>query len=177
MILPKVEVKKILYATDLSKNARHAFAYAVSLANAYNASITIIHVLFDSPTIDSVIAPYMAPEQWAQIKQRHLQDAREALVGKKRENVALREVLTQFFETARREEENKELIMDEILIKKGNPAENIVAQAKESNCDLIVMGSHGHGALASAMMGSTTQQVLRWTHKPVLVVRYPKGEE
>ena len=33
MDIPKVEVKKILYATDLSENARHAFAYAVSLAN------------------------------------------------------------------------------------------------------------------------------------------------
>ena len=33
MILPKVEVNKILYATDLSENARYAFAYAVSLAD------------------------------------------------------------------------------------------------------------------------------------------------
>ncbi len=35
MTLPKVEVKKILYATDLSENARYAFAYAVSLADLY----------------------------------------------------------------------------------------------------------------------------------------------
>ena len=33
MILPKVEVKKILFATDLSEHAKHAFAYAVNLAN------------------------------------------------------------------------------------------------------------------------------------------------
>jgi len=32
MQLPKIEVKKILYATDLSDNARYAFAYALSLA-------------------------------------------------------------------------------------------------------------------------------------------------
>jgi hypothetical protein len=37
MVLPKVDVKKILYATDLSENARFAYAYAVSLANLYGA--------------------------------------------------------------------------------------------------------------------------------------------
>jgi len=41
------EIRKILYATDLSENARHAFGYAVSLANRYGAGITIMHVLGD----------------------------------------------------------------------------------------------------------------------------------
>jgi nucleotide-binding universal stress UspA family protein len=39
------EIKKILYATDLSENARHAFGYAVSLANRYDAGITVLHVV------------------------------------------------------------------------------------------------------------------------------------
>ena len=51
MKLPKVEVKKILYATDLSENARYAFAYAVSLADLYHAGITMIHVLPEVPDI------------------------------------------------------------------------------------------------------------------------------
>ena len=51
MIPPKVEVKKILYATDLSENARFAFAYAVSLADLYNAAITIIHLLPEVPAL------------------------------------------------------------------------------------------------------------------------------
>ena len=50
MKLPKVEVNKILYATDLSENARYAFAYAVSLADLYNATITFIHVLPEVPS-------------------------------------------------------------------------------------------------------------------------------
>ena len=44
MNLPKVDVKKILYATDLSENARYAYAYALSLADLYQAAITIIHI-------------------------------------------------------------------------------------------------------------------------------------
>jgi len=45
MIVP--QIKKILYATDLSENARYAFAYAASLANQYGAGVTILHVLED----------------------------------------------------------------------------------------------------------------------------------
>jgi nucleotide-binding universal stress UspA family protein len=49
MIIP--EIKKILYATDLSKNARYAFAYAVSLANLYDAKIILLHVLPEVPEL------------------------------------------------------------------------------------------------------------------------------
>ncbi|MFC1877445.1 universal stress protein [Thermodesulfobacteriota bacterium] len=40
-----VQIKKILYATDLSESAAHAFSYVVSQANMYDAGITILHVL------------------------------------------------------------------------------------------------------------------------------------
>jgi len=173
MILPKVEIKKILYATDLSPSARYAFAYAVSLANIYGASITILHVLFNTPNVDSVAAFYIGQEEWRKIKQRTVDDAREALIGKKRENVAIREILTRFSETIKSEVEAPAAIMDEIVIKKGEPEDHIVEQSIERNCDLIVMGSRGHGAIAEAMIGSTARKVLRRSLKPVLVVRLP----
>lgn len=45
METPADDLKRILYVTDLSENARYAFAYAVSQANHYGASITLLHVL------------------------------------------------------------------------------------------------------------------------------------
>ena len=59
--LPVVDIKRILYATDLSENARYAMAYAVSLANTYCAQITILHDF-----------PSMRPVRWSQI---YLDDA------------------------------------------------------------------------------------------------------
>ncbi len=41
------DIKRILYATDLSENARHAFGYAASLANRYGAKIIVLHVIED----------------------------------------------------------------------------------------------------------------------------------
>ena len=173
MILPKVEVKKILYATDLSDTALHAFAYAVSLANSYGAGITILHVMFEDPGIESKVAPYIGNDQWEEIKQRHYQEAREALIGKKRDNVAIHEVLHSFTESVKASDEAQSFATDEIIVERGNPVEQIVKVAEDRNCDIIVMGSHGHGVIEEALIGSTTRRVLRQVTKPVLVVRLP----
>lgn len=53
----------------------------------------------------------------------------------------------------------------------GQPAEQIARRAERDEVDLIVMGSHGHGALAQLVLGSVTHGVLARTKKPVLLVR------
>ncbi|MBK9244753.1 MAG: universal stress protein [Burkholderiales bacterium] len=53
----------------------------------------------------------------------------------------------------------------------GHPAEAIARHADESEADLIAMGSHGHGALASLLFGSVTLGVLGRTKKPLLLLR------
>ncbi len=173
MKLPKIEIKKILFTTDLSESALHAFAYAASLANIYGAGITILHVLFEDPGVESKIAPYIGEKEWAEIKSRHYQEAREALIGKKRDNVAIRDVLHTFSENVKAASEDHNFVTDEILVERGDPVQQILKAADEQNCDLIVMGSHGHGALEEALVGSTTKKVVRRSKKPVLVVRLP----
>ena len=170
MNLPKIEIKKILYATDLSDSAFHAFAYAVSLANTYNAGITILHVLYEDSDIESRVSPYISDSQWEEIKNQHYQAAREALIGKKRDNVAIHEVLHTFSENVKAEE-NQSFVTDEIIVERGNPAEQILKVADDRNCDLIIVGSHGHGILEDALIGSTAKKTIRRSKKPVLVVR------
>jgi nucleotide-binding universal stress UspA family protein len=93
MSIPKVEVNNILYATDLSENARYAFAYAVSLANLYGAKITFLHVLPEVPhMLDATIVGYISSERWEEIKQQHFQEAKESLIGKRRDHLAINEV-------------------------------------------------------------------------------------
>jgi hypothetical protein len=86
MNLPNIQIKKILYATDLSENAVHAFSYAVSLANMYGAGITILHVLAEFPG-EEFIANMINTDTWEAIKGRHYSDARNQLIGKKRDSV------------------------------------------------------------------------------------------
>lgn len=52
-----------------------------------------------------------------------------------------------------------------------HPAEAIAQRADEADVDLIAMGSHGHGALASLLFGSVTLGVLGRTKRPLLLLR------
>ena len=54
---------------------------------------------------------------------------------------------------------------------RGDPVDEIVAYADTVDADLIVVGSRGHGAVASALLGSVSRGVLREARRPVLVVR------
>jgi nucleotide-binding universal stress UspA family protein len=173
MNLPNVRIKKILYTTDLSESAVHAFAYAVSLANLYGAGISILHVLTEYPG-EEFITNMIDPKTWEEIKERHYSKARDQLIGKRRDHVALKEVLEAFSDEAKTEGETEDFVTDEVLIKPGTPAEVIVDTAQELNCDLIVMGTHGHSALADVLIGSTARWVVRNSPIPVLVIRLPK---
>ena len=173
--LPSVEIKRILYATDLSENARYAMAYAVSLANSYGAQIIILHVIDETPEfVDTNVIGYIGAQEWEDIKKRNIDEARDVLIGKKRDNTLIHEVLDRFCENLRPGTDDHEDAMDQTVVKKGNPVAQILATAEEKHCDVIVMGTHGRGALVDAMMGSTTSRVLRRSKIPVLAVRLPQ---
>ncbi len=172
MKLSNIQIKKILYATDLSESAVHAFSYAVSLANMYGAGITILHVLAEFPG-EEFIVNMINRDTWEEIKNRHYSEARDQLIGKKRGHVAIKEVLEAFSEEAKADAKDQTFVTDETLIKTGAPAEIIVQTAKEQNCDLIVMGTHGHGTFADVFIGSTAKWVIRQSSIPVLVIRLP----
>jgi nucleotide-binding universal stress UspA family protein len=57
----------------------------------------------------------------------------------------------------------------------GAVAEEILNEANEINADLIVMGTHGHGAMYNLLVGSTTKGVLKHSTRPVLLVPGPKS--
>lgn len=53
----------------------------------------------------------------------------------------------------------------------GHPADAIVKRAAEEQADMIVMGSHGRGALANVVLGSVATKVLAGCSVPVLLIR------
>ncbi len=172
MKLPEIRIRKILYATDLSEGAVHAFAYAASLANLCDAGITFLHVMAEFPG-EKFILNMVHPETWKEIKTRHYSEARDTLISRKRNSVAVKEILQAFSEAVQAKAPDQNFVTDEILIQSGPPAETIVETAKKRHCDLIVMGTHGQSALADVLVGSTARWVVRHSPIPVLVVPSP----
>jgi nucleotide-binding universal stress UspA family protein len=70
----------------------------------------------------------------------------------------------------------KPLPVRPVVVASNAPALTIVAYAKETGADLIVMGTHGRGPMAHLFMGSVAERVVRLASCPVLVVRSPEHE-
>jgi nucleotide-binding universal stress UspA family protein len=73
----------------------------------------------------------------------------------------------------------EEIAQDDIKVSLQEPtgavAEEILNQSDELNADLIVMGTHGHGAMYNFLVGSATKGVLKRSTRPVLLVPGPKS--
>lgn len=155
------EIKRILYPTDLSENARYAFGYAASLANCYGARITILHVLEEpSPNTLLILELWSGEEGWEGLKKR----SEKHLIQK------IRDRISEFCEEMRRKLPECPFMVDDILVEMGHPVERILYHINETQCDLVVIGSRGHGLLRDMVMGSTSRRVLRRSPVPVLIV-------
>ncbi len=171
--IPKVEYKKILYTTDLSESGRYAFHHAASLSTHYGAELTVIHVVEGGPELDRRLFGYVDEKLWDEIKTRNLQGARDLLIKRKRDNVAIKECVGQFCEEVQANIPDQADVTYRIAVKMGDPVQQIIEEAETGNYDLIVMGSHGRSSLKAAMIGDTVKLVARRSRIPVLIVRVP----
>jgi nucleotide-binding universal stress UspA family protein len=61
-------------------------------------------------------------------------------------------------------------------LEEGEPAREILRAAAETNCDLIVLGTHGRTGFRRLLLGSVAEQVMRRADCPVLTVNRPVQE-
>ena len=162
------EIKRILYPTDLSEYARYAFGYAVSLANHYDAKITVLHVVEEiSSFARSMVKEIMGEKRWTEtIKEKET----EVLSS-------LKTRLEEFCTDVLREEPACPFMVDKTIVVSGHPVDQIVRYTAELEVDLVIMGSQGKGGLADVTLGSTSRRVIKRCTKPVLVVRLPENSD
>ena len=77
---------------------------------------------------------------------------------------------------SRRDEDRTLLRSHGVTVTSNAPAFAIVEYAKSHDVDLIVMGTHGRGAMAHLLLGSVAARVVRIAPCPVLTVRHPERE-
>lgn len=154
-IISMIDLHRILVPTDFSKHSQNALAYATAFAEKFNADLYLLHVVQDL-TLFIPDAMSMGPPVAPPIEQ-FTAAAKAAL-----ERVIEEHKLQQFKVHAE--------------VREGTPFYEIVRFAKESNIDLIIMGTHGHNALVQMLLGSTAEKVVRKAPCPVLTVRHPEHE-
>jgi len=168
------EIKKILFATDLSENARYAFKYVADIAARYNAGIVILHVIEELPyNTESSIINMLGEKEWKELRAQHENDAAGSLVGKISENklicLALGSLGGRISDELPPDAEQD----PEIVIQQGNIVEEIITQSESKGCGMIVMAYRSHNMLAESIIGGVCRKVLRRSKKPVLLVPMP----
>jgi len=161
-----IDVKKILFATDLSETARHAVKYACSIGNKYDAQVHAVHIVPDvldeySSGTGIDLSGIIDKTKKSELNQKNIEAATTAI--HERMKITSQKVLEEIPHCPLSEER--------IIVQAGDPVDEIVKIAREQNFDLIIMGTHGHGELEELMVGSTASGVILKSKVPVLVAR------
>jgi len=141
----------ILIATDGSELSDRAVEFGIEIAKCQNAKVTLVTSIRPWHSIAPVEVMLTFPE--AEYLKNATNHAKKVL------------------EEAKTIAQKQKVTCETCLISKNEPWQAITEAAEDHNCDLIVMGSHGHSGLKKLILGSETQKVLTHTTVPVLVHR------
>lgn len=146
--------RHILIPTDGSPLSMKAARAGARLARELNARVTTVYV----------IPPYSPPDGAETIMYRDLFSEKTYLANmKKHADQAVKKVKAAV--------EKEQVACTTSATIGRSPWEAIVQSARDKECDLIVMASHGRRGLAGLLLGSETQKVLTHSKTPVLVCR------
>jgi len=141
--------KHILVPTDFSSSSAAAVDLAIGMANLFNAELTLLH------TWEVPVYPYV-----------------ELMMSSPELTNSVQKAASECLETKLREIQAR-LPRAKSLLRMGLPWQQIIDVIKESNADLLVMGTHGRRGLEHAIMGSVAEKLVRLSPIPVLTVRSP----
>ena len=149
----RIELKRILVPTDLSENAGQALLHAAAIARWTGAEMIVLHVVekfMDHSLVYSDMWPFKKPmhQYYRELEARIADRLQRDVLSTVGSDVAFR-----------------------VVASTGRPAPEIVLTAEREQVDLIVIATHGRGGIAQALLGSTTERVLRRAPCPVLVIR------
>lgn len=146
-----INLKKILVPTDFSEHSARAVRYGAELAAKFGAELHLLHAYENVPIMYGEGA-YFPPETDAELKASATRELDNIAVDPRDGSGVVRKVV------------------------EGHPFVEIIRYAKETDSDLIVLGTHGRGAVAHMFLGSVAEKVVRKSPCPVLTVRDQEHE-
>lgn len=144
-------MKNIVVAVDFSNATPGVIKMAVSLAKSFGAGLELFHVIEPEP---SYTAYGFTPDEFPAMNTFQEE-------AKRRAGIKLQELL----DTVR-----VEVPAATSLLVQGSPLHALLDRVRESGADFVVAGSHGHGVIASLLLGSVAEGMVRKALVPTLIV-------
>ncbi|HHW44068.1 MAG TPA: universal stress protein [Desulfotomaculum sp.] len=141
---------KILVPVDGSEYSLRAMEHAAHLAQALDARVTLLHVLYIPPNLDTLRGK--VGEAYNVVKEQITREGERLLKGIKEKCI------------------NYPINCEEKLVW-GDPAYEITREGEEGKYDLIVIGGRGMGEIKGWILGSISRRVVRYAKCPVLVIK------
>lgn len=161
-------INHILYATDLSDGARRAMGYAVALANAMKASLTVVHVIKEaSPNAELLIQAFLGYSSKEEVKQKS-----RAQITKE-----IKERLGQMCDELGCQLPECRFSLADVIVEFGRPQEMIFNHVETGKYDCLVMGRHDYGFIESAITRLSAKNLLRHSPVPIFWVPMARGTE
>jgi nucleotide-binding universal stress UspA family protein len=156
-----IDIKTILYATDLGDHMRPVFRRAIHLARIHKGQIIMLHVMEPlTGTGQAVVDAYLSSKKREQMQHD----------GMKKVLDTMRARLDKFCEDELGQSAAESPLVSDVLVHSGRAGDEIPRQAIDKEADMIVMGTCSHGLLGRGLLGSTAVRVVQTSRVPVLVV-------
>ncbi|XRO77426.1 universal stress protein [Methanocaldococcus sp. 10A] len=153
--------KKILYPTDFSEVAEIVLKHVKAFKNLGGEEVILLHIIDENDIKKKDIFSLILGVAGLN---KSIEEFENELKKK------LSEKAKDKMEKIKKELEDIGFKVKDIVIV-GNPHEKIVEIAEEENVDVIIMGSHGKTNLKDILLGSVTENVIKKSDKPVLIVK------
>lgn len=145
--------QRILLASDFSETSACAVEHAVLMAKTFGAALHVLHVVENEiPAIMDGLA-YL-PQNYFEEIERQSAEQLERVISR----------------------EDRDKLPVTLAMRRGASFLEIIRYAREQKMDLIVLGTHGRGALAHVLLGNVAEKVVRKAPCAVLTVRHPQHE-
>lgn len=154
-------IRSILYATDLGLYASYVLQHGLSLARSFSADLHVVHAVEPLGLFaESVLQTYLDDSTLEKMRQDGLKTVMSSIEER---------VLEGFREELGEAALEAELIRS-VTVEQGDPPRVILDHANRLGVDLLVIGSHSHGAGVDTPLGRTAARLIQLSEVPVYLV-------
>lgn len=166
------KIHNIVMPTDTSELSLVAFPMAASLADAFEAKLTLFHVVELYGGISEEIPKEPGKGEMISIYEAIIKRLNDYLAKQEIDNLHIQRTGVTFEdEIVISDENNSRTIPLYTKIEKAVSAHYEIENYASEYADLVVMATHGHSGFAHLILGSTAEKVAQYVKKPVITIR------